>query len=213
MMQRRQCSAALLTAGLLGFSGFAQAQVRTGPVLVLGDSLSAEYGLLRGRGWVALLEKELAARKRPITVVNASISGDTTSGGLARLSRLLDKHAPSVVVLELGGNDALRGLPLDMTERNLASMLVQCKAAHAKVVLLGMQVPPNYGPRYATQFSELYARLARTHQARLVPQFLKQVADAPDPLKWFQADSIHPNEAAQPRLLANVMPELSTLLP
>jgi acyl-CoA thioesterase-1 len=213
MVQRRQCSVALLTAALQGLSGLAQARQPAGPILVLGDSLSAEYGLIRGRGWVSLLEKELSRRTPALSVVNASISGDTTSGGLARLPRLLKTHTPQVVVLELGGNDALRGLPLDMTEKNLASMLLQCKAANAKVVLLGMQVPPNYGARYATQFSELYARLARAHQARLVPQFLKQVADAPDPLQWFQSDRIHPNEAAQPRLLANVLPELRPLLP
>ena len=133
-------------------------------VLIVGDSLSAEYGLKRGTGWVALLEKQLALEKKPAKVVNASISGDTTSGGRSRLNALLTKHKPSVVVIELGGNDALRGLPLDMTEANLTAMTQAAKKAGAKVLLLGMQVPPNYGGAYGATFSGLFNKVAKAEK-------------------------------------------------
>nr|WP_239024292.1 arylesterase [Ramlibacter humi] len=181
-------------------------------VLVVGDSLSAEYGLQRGTGWVPLLEKKLVAEKVPARVVNASISGDTTSGGRSRLASLLTQHQPSVVVLELGGNDALRGLPLDMTRANLAAMTEAAKRAGARVLLLGMQLPPNYGADYGRKFAGLYEQVAREQQAALVPFFLKGVADIADPTKLFQADRIHPNEQAQATMLANVWPELRKLL-
>ena len=181
-------------------------------ILVLGDSLSAEYGLARGSGWVALLQKQLAKDKPGVEVINASISGDTTSGGRSRLPALLKRHQPSHVVIELGGNDALRGLPMTMTQENLLTMTQQAQAAGAKVLLLGMQMPPNYGPEMARQFEAAYVEVAKSQKAALVPFFLKGVGDDPDPLKWFQADRIHPNEAAQPRLLANVWPILKKLI-
>ena len=181
-------------------------------ILVLGDSLSAEYGLARGSGWVALLQKQLAAEKPGVQVINASISGDTTSGGRSRLPALLQRHQPSHVVIELGGNDALRGLPMAMTEGNLLEMTKQSKSTGAQVLLLGMQMPPNYGPDMARQFEAAYAQVAKSQKAALVPFFLKGVGDDPDPLKWFQPDRIHPNEAAQPRLLANVWPTLKKQL-
>ncbi|WP_439126706.1 arylesterase [Ramlibacter humi] len=201
-----------IAAGLAGaFAGMASA-ASPATVLVVGDSLSAEYGLQRGTGWVPLLEKKLVAEKVPARVVNASISGDTTSGGRSRLASLLTQHQPSVVVLELGGNDALRGLPLDMTRANLAAMTEAAKRAGARVLLLGMQLPPNYGADYGRKFAGLYEQVAREQQAALVPFFLKGVADIADPTKLFQADRIHPNEQAQATMLANVWPELRKLL-
>ena len=181
-------------------------------ILVLGDSLSAEYGLARGTGWVALLQKQLATEKPGVQVINASISGDTTSGGRSRLPALLQRHQPSHVVIELGGNDALRGLPMTMTQDNLLTMTRQAQAAGAKVLLLGMQMPPNYGPEMARQFEAAYAQVAKSQKAALVPFFLKVVGDDAEPLKWFQADRIHPNESAQPQLLANVWPALKKQL-
>jgi len=181
-------------------------------ILVVGDSLSAEYGLRRGTGWVPLLEKQLSSDKKAVKVINASISGDTTSGGRSRLGALLTRHKPTIVVIELGGNDALRGLPLDMTEVNLTAMTQAAKKAGAKVLLLGMQVPPNYGAAYGATFSALFGKVANAEQVALMPFFLKGVADVPDVSSQFQADRIHPNEQAQPKMLANVWPELKKLL-
>lgn len=181
-------------------------------ILVVGDSLSAEYGLRRGTGWVALLEQRLAKEKIAGKVVNASISGDTTSGGRSRLPALLRQHKPTHVVLELGGNDALRGLPLANTETNLAEMTRAAQQAGAKVLLVGMHVPPNYGSEYADRFSGLFEKVAKQHKAGVVPFFLKGVADGPDPLRLFQADRIHPKEEAHATMLANVWPELKKLL-
>ena len=179
---------------------------------MVGDSLSAEYGLERGSGWVALLEQRLQREKIAVPVVNASISGDTTSGGRSRLPALLTQHKPSVVVLELGGNDALRGLPLSMTQANLAAMAQAAKAAGARVLILGMQVPPNYGQKYASDFAGLFASVAKAEGAALVPFFLAGVADGPEADKLFQPDRIHPNAQAQPRMLDNVWPALRPLL-
>ena len=181
-------------------------------ILIIGDSLSAEYGLRRGTGWVPLLDKQLSAEKSTAKVVNASISGDTSSGGRSRLAALLKTHKPSIVVIELGGNDALRGLPLDMTEANLLAMTQAAKKAGAKVLLLGMQVPPNYGAAYAATFAGLFAKVAKAENTALMPFFLAGVADVPDVAAQFQADRIHPNEQAQPKMLANVWPELKKLL-
>ena len=181
-------------------------------ILVVGDSLSAEYGLTRGTGWVALLQKQVMQEKPGTEVINASISGDTTSGGRSRLPALLNKHRPTHVIIELGRNDALRGLPMAMTQGNLLDMTQKAKAAGAQVLLLGMQMPPNYGPEMARQFEAAYAQVAKSQKAALVPFFLKGIGDDPDPLKWFQADRIHPNEAAQPRMLANVWPTLKKQL-
>ena len=179
---------------------------------MVGDSLSAEYGLERGSGWVALLEQRLKREKIAVPVVNASISGDTTSGGRSRLPALLAQHKPSIVILELGGNDALRGLPLSMTQANLAAMAQAAKAAGARVLILGMQVPPNYGQKYASDFAGLFAIVAKAEGAALVPFFLAGVADGPEADKLFQPDRIHPNAQAQPRMLDNVWPALRPLL-
>jgi len=179
---------------------------------VLGDSISAEYGLPRGTGWVALLQKQLDQSHPGTVVVNASISGETTSGGRTRLPALLRQHQPMHVLIELGGNDALRGLSLAMTGDNLTFMARAAKAAGAQVLLLGMQMPPNYGAEVTRQFAALFPATARATGVALVPFFLKGVGDDPDPTRWFQADRIHPNEAAQPRLLANVWPELKKQL-
>ncbi len=180
---------------------------------MVGDSLSAEYGLKRGSGWVALLGQRLNQERIPAQVVNASISGDTTSGGRARLPALLQQHRPTHVVIELGGNDALRGLPLAMTEDNLVQMVKASKASGARVLLLGMQVPPNYGSDYAQRFARVFGSVAMTQRVPLVPFFLKGVADVPHAASLFQTDRIHPNEAAHPLMLANVWPELRKLLP
>ncbi len=204
------------TLSLLAFAcGGLVSPVFAGPaprILVVGDSISAEYGLTRGSGWVALLQKKLTQEKPGTEVINASISGETTSGGRSRLATLLQKHQPSHVIIELGGNDALRGLPLAMTQDNLQTMVAQSQAAGAQVLLLGMQMPPNYGPEATRQFAAMYAQIAQKQRVTLVPFFLKGVGDDPDPLKWFQADRIHPNEAAQARLLANVWPLLKKQL-
>ncbi len=181
-------------------------------LLVVGDSLSAEYGLARGTGWVALLEKRLAQEKLSATVVNASISGDTTSGGRSRLAGLLKQHHPTHVILELGGNDALRGLPLAMTQTNLGEMARASKAAGAKVLIAGMQVPPNYGRQYSDDFFGLFKTVAQAEGTALVPFLLKGVADVPQAETLFQADRIHPREAAHPTMLANVWTVLKPLL-
>ncbi len=212
-MERRHFIAALAASLFVGLSPAAlQAQAAGKPILVVGDSLSAEYGLKRGTGWVALLEKRLAANKLPGNVVNASISGDTTSGGRSRLPALLAQHKPSVVVIELGGNDALRGLPLQMTEDNLAQMTQAAQKAGAKVLLVGMQVPPNYGTDYANRFGGLFEKVGKAYKASVVPFFLKGVADGADPLRMFQRDRIHPAEEAHPLMLDNVWPELRKLV-
>jgi acyl-CoA thioesterase I len=182
-------------------------------ILIVGDSLSAEYGLQRGSGWVALLEERLQQEKINARVVNASISGDTTSGGRSRLPGLLQQHQPSHVVIELGGNDALRGLPLGMTEGNLQTMSRAATASGAKVLLVGMQVPPNYGRSYTESFAALFERVAKAEKNALVPFFLKGVADTPQSESLFQADRIHPNEKAQAIMLANVWPVLRSQLP
>jgi acyl-CoA thioesterase I len=181
-------------------------------ILVVGDSLSAEYGLARGTGWVALLEKKLLAEKIQAKVVNASISGDTTSGGRSRLPALLAQHKPTHVIIELGGNDALRGLPMTMTADNLSSMTDAAQKTGAKVLLLGMQLPPNFGADYGKQFANTFEKVATAKKAGLVPFFLKGVADVPDSIKMFQPDRIHPMAAAHPTMLANVWPELKKQL-
>jgi acyl-CoA thioesterase-1 len=181
-------------------------------VLIVGDSLSAEYGLRRGSGWVALLQAQIDAQGPAARVVNASISGDTTSGGRSRLAALLRQHQPKVVIIELGGNDALRGLPLTMTQDNLSDMTRRSKAAGARVLLLGMEMPPNYGTQYSESFKRVFTQVAQAQAVALVPFFLTGVADAKDPLALFQSDRIHPNEQAQPIMMRNVWPSLRRLL-
>lgn len=199
-------------AGCYGARASAQAEPAARTILIVGDSLSAEYGLKRGTGWAALLEQRLAREKIAARVVNASVSGDTTSGGRSRLPALLAREKPTHVVIELGGNDALRGLPLAMTEDNLTAMTRAAQAAGARVLLVGMQVPPNYGTDYARQFAGVFARVATANKAAVVPFFLKGVADGADPLRLFQPDRIHPREEAHPIMLDNVWPELRKLL-
>jgi acyl-CoA thioesterase-1 len=215
-LKHRHFNALLLLAVSWGFCFGAQAQTPSSNspvVLIVGDSLSAEYGLRRGSGWVALLQAELDRQGPAARVVNASISGDTTSGGRSRLAALLRQHRPQVVVIELGGNDALRGLPLTMTQDNLSDMTRQAKAAGARVLLLGMEMPPNYGTQYREAFKRVYTQVAKTQSVALVPFFLTGVADAKDPLVLFQSDRIHPNEQAQPIMMRNVWPALRRLLP
>ena len=181
-------------------------------VLIVGDSLSAEYGLTRGTGWVDLMAQQAKKESIDVKWVNASISGDTTSGGVTRLPSLLKLHQPSLVVIELGGNDALRGLDMGMTQANLMSMVKASQSAGAKVLVIAMQVPPNYGANYLKQMSAAYEKVRQNSGAQLNQQFLKGVADDPDPLKWFQADRIHPNEKAQPMMMRNVWPQLKKML-
>ena len=178
-------------------------------ILIVGDSLSAEYGLSRGAGWVSLLEKRLLSNQSPWSVANASISGETTAGGQTRLTNLLKTHQPQVVIIELGANDALRGLQLQATEKNLRLMIQTSKKAGAKVLLLGMRIPPNYGADYSNQFFSLFAKLANSEQIEYVPFFLEKVADKAE---LFQADRIHPNAQAQSILLENVWPKLKPML-
>jgi acyl-CoA thioesterase I len=202
----------LLGLGLAGLAPSPASAQGSRPLLVLGDSLSAEYGLQRGQGWVALLEARLVKEKLALKVVNASISGDTTSGGRSRLPALLKQHQPSVVVIELGGNDALRGLPLQSTQDNLSAMASAAKAAGAKVLIAGMAVPPNYGRQYGQDFFNLFGTVARAQGAALVPFLLAGVADIADADAMFQPDRIHPKAEAHPRMLDNVWPVLLPLL-
>jgi acyl-CoA thioesterase-1 len=182
------------------------AYAETPAILVFGDSISAGYGLARvERGWVALLQAKVKSEGYGYEVVNASVSGETTAGGLARLPRALAVHHPAVVILELGGNDGLRALPIDQMRANLSRMSDLARGAGAKVLLLGMRMPPNYGPQYTEQFSAVYTDLARDKHIPVVPFFLASVALHPD---LMQADGLHPDEAAQPLLLTAMWPAL-----
>ncbi|MGZ0783900.1 arylesterase [Pseudomonas saponiphila] len=180
-----------------------------GTVLIVGDSISAAFGLDTREGWVALLEKRLKDQGFSDKVVNASVSGDTSAGGQARLPALLAAHKPQVVILELGGNDGLRGQPPQQLQQNLASMIDSAQADGAKVLLLGMQLPPNYGVRYTRAFAQVYSQLASDKQVALVPFFLEGVGGHPE---LMQADGLHPAAAAQGKLLENVWPTLKPLL-
>ncbi|AZE06451.1 MULTISPECIES: arylesterase [Pseudomonas] len=180
-----------------------------GTVLIVGDSISAAFGLDTRQGWVALLEQRLKSEGFDDKVVNASISGDTSAGGQARLPALLAEHKPELVILELGGNDGLRGQLPTQLQQNLASMIDSSKASGAKVLLLGMQLPPNYGVRYTQAFAEVYRKLANEKNVALVPFFLEGVGGNPE---LMQADGIHPAVAAQGKLLENVWPTLKPLL-
>ena len=206
-------SAALLAAWLGPVAAADAATANEQTILVVGDSLSAEYGLARGTGWVALLEKRLAEQHIAAKVVNASISGDTTSGGRSRLAPLLAAHHPNVVVIELGGNDALRGLPLQSSEDNLTAMVKMAQASGAKVLIVGMQVPPNYGSDYTRKFAGVFEKVAASTKAAVMPFLLRGVADtASDSIANFQADRIHPLASQHPKMLDNVWPELRKLL-
>ena len=197
----------LMSAGL---ALYCLAQSATaGTVLIVGDSISAGFGLNTRDGWASLLQTRLRQEGFDDKVVNASISGDTSAGGQARLPALLAAHTPEVVVLELGGNDGLRGQPPAQLRQNLAAMIDQSRQAGAKVLLLGMQLPPNYGVRYTTAFAEVYKELAKDKQVALVPFFLEGVGGVPE---LMQADGIHPAQGAQQRLLENAWPALKPLL-
>lgn len=197
----------LLLSFILAHPGLAHSASKN--LLVLGDSLSAEYGIARGTGWVPLLEKRLAEEKIQASVINASISGETTSGGRSRLPALLEKNRPSIVIIELGANDALRGLPIEATEDNLRAMIRAAKKAQASVLLVGMQIPPNYGADYAKRFAGVYPKLAKEFKLPLVPFLFEGVVDKPE---LFQSDRIHPTAQAQPIMLNTVWTQLKPML-
>ena len=180
-----------------------------GTVLVVGDSISAAFGLDTRQGWVALLEQRLNEEGFTHKVVNASISGDTSAGGAARLPALLTEHQPELVIVELGGNDGLRGQPPAQLQQNLAAMVQQSQTIGAKVLILGMQLPPNYGVRYTTAFADVFPKVANETGSALVPFMLEGVGGVPG---LMQSDGIHPTAEAQPRLLDNVWPTLKPLL-
>ncbi len=191
-------------------TGASAAPAAAGTILVFGDSISAAFGISPpDKGWVSLLQARLQKEGYGYRVINASVSGETTAGGLARLPRALGLHHPDIVLLELGGNDGLRALPVTATRSNLAEMARLCRAAGATVVLLGMRIPPNYGAQYTEEFHATYATIAREQHLSLVPFLLQDIALTP---ALMQADGIHPNENGQPRLLDNVWPVLKPLL-
>ncbi len=207
----------VLAALRLGFAAFvlclictaAPAYSASKTLLVLGDSLSAEYGLPRGSGWVALLQQRLRTEKFDINIVNASISGETTAGGISRLSSLLTPHQPALVLSELGGTDASRGLSLAATQANLREMSALVTASGAKLILVGMRVPPNYGVDYSKRFAAMYQGLGKEKNIRLVPFLLQGLEDTE---QFFQPDRIHPNQRAQPLMMENVWQVLKPLL-
>jgi acyl-CoA thioesterase-1 len=192
---------------LLAASGAALCAEKS--ILVLGDSLSAAYGIPQARGWVALLAERLKRERPDYIVVNASVSGDTSSGGAARVQKSLQQHNPSVVIVELGANDGLRGLPIGQMKVNLGRIIEQAQKAGARVLLAGMKLPPNYGPEYTQAFEAAYAELAKRYETALVPFLLEDFATQP---ALFQADRIHPTEAAQPLMLERVWERLKPLL-
>ncbi len=195
----------LLMSVIVGTTTTAQA----GTVLVVGDSISAGYGMPTSKVWVKLLEARLVQKGYAHPVVNASVSGDTSAGGLSRLPSLLRQHRPAIVVLELGGNDGLRGMPVKVTRQNLTQMVRMAKRSGAQVLLLGIDVPPNYGPKYAKEFRDVYPGVARNTGAKLLPAFLAAVGTDPD---LMQADGIHPNSLAQPLLVDALWPVLEPML-
>jgi acyl-CoA thioesterase-1 len=210
MLRRFRGLCSRLLALLLALFALHLIQAAPAPtIVVLGDSLSAAYGIRVDEGWVSLLQKRLTSQGYGYRVVNASVSGETTAGGLARLPRALELHRPSIVILELGGNDGLRGLSLDQMRQNLDAMIRRSQSAGAKVLLAGMRVPPNYGPTYTQKFHALYDDLARRYRVPLVPFLMKDVA-LDEAL--MQADGIHPNARGQPILLDAVWPVLKPLL-
>ncbi|MGF6274899.1 acyl-CoA thioesterase-1 [Massilia sp. UYP11] len=178
-------------------------------VLVVGDSLSAEYGIARGAGWVALLERKLQRENIAARVVNASISGETTSGGRARLPALIKQHRPDIVVIELGANDGLRGLPVPSAEANLRAMIAMAQETKARVLLVGMRMPPNYGRAYTERFFNMFETVAKSTRSALVPFMLEGVADKP---ALFQQDRLHPTAQAHPIILDNIWPQFAALI-
>ena len=205
-----QVLVSLIVTSLVAFPAAARLiKPATQTIVVFGDSLSAGYGLQANESWVSLLQARLNQQKLAYNVINASISGETTSGGLARFSEALATHKPSIVILELGANDGLRGLPINEMRSNLNKIILQAKAAKAKVLLIGMKIPPNYGQKYSRDFSASYAILAKQHKIKLVPFLLEGVAGKPS---LIQDDGLHPIAAAQPKLLDNVWAQLKGLL-
>lgn len=198
-----------LAALVLGLFAATAAPAEPLRILVVGDSLSAAYGIPLEASWVHLLETRLSERPGTHEVVNAAISGDTTRGGLARLPQLLERHDPDLVILELGGNDGLRGVPPEEIRGNLSRMVAMVQAHGARVLLVGIRIPPNYGPAYTSAFEAVFPAVAERHDVPLVPFLLEGVAGDPE---LMQADGIHPQAAAQPRILANVWPHLRPLL-
>jgi acyl-CoA thioesterase-1 len=202
----------LLCVSLLSFSFVAcisQANAANPKILVYGDSLSAAYGVAKSQGWVAFLQKKLVDQHFQYDVINASISGETTSGGLTRLTTTLAKTKPNIIILELGANDGLRGLPVKEMAANLNAMITQSKKANVKILLIGMRIPPNYGPKYAESFSNTYPRLSQQHKVSLVPFMLENIAAKP---KLIQDDGLHPNALGQPTMLDNIWPKLQLML-
>lgn len=191
---------------VFGLSGLLVGMAHAATILVLGDSLSAGYGLQRDQGWVDLLSKKVAGQHQ---VVNASVSGETSAGGRSRVAALLQQHRPGIVIVELGGNDALRGLSLNTTTDNLSAIVQLSQQAGAKVLLVGMQMPANYGKAYNEKFSAVYRQVSEQRQVRLMPLFLAPLAGKREA---FQADGIHPVAAAQPLLLEAIWPYLKPLL-
>lgn len=197
-----------INLNLLAFESV-QAKTNQATILIVGDSLTAEYGLSKGKGWASLFANWLKQEKYPYRVMNASISGDTTSGGKSRLPDALKQNQPTIVIIALGGNDMLRGLPLPMTEQNLRAMIIQSQQAKAQVILFSMQAPPNYGKAFQTKFDALYANLAKEFKLPAPPFLLEGFATKRE---WFQNDNIHPTEAAQPTMLNNVLPTIKPFL-
>jgi len=209
LVTKRSFVAALLCLSLPALGSTAAQPAAAPKILVLGDSVSAGYGLANGEGWVTLLQNRLRAQGYGYRVVNASVTGETTAGGLTRLPRALGLHTPKIVIIELGGNDGLRGLPLETSRANLQKMIDASKAAGAKVLLLGMKIPPNYGPRYADEFERMFGELARKNRIAFEPFFLEKIALVED---MMQDDGIHPTAKAQAPMLDALWPALKPLL-
>ena len=194
----------------MGFVAWSLPAFATTPkILIYGDSLSAAYGIPQQQGWAALLKEKLAQEKLTYEVINASISGETTDSGLTRLASTIKQVKPSFIILELGANDGLRGLPINNMRNNLNAMIQLCKKSGIKVLLIGMRIPPNYGVKYSEAFSQTYVQLAKQHKVALVPFMLQSVAARPE---LIQSDGLHPNTLGQAIILENIWPELRTLL-
>ena len=200
----------VLSLCFMGFVAWCMPAFATNPKIVIyGDSLSAAYGIPQQQGWTALLQKKLTQEKLTYEVINASISGETTDSGLTRLASTIRQLKPKIIILELGANDGLRGLPINNMRENLSAMIQLCKKSGIKVLLIGMKIPPNYGVKYTEAFSQTYEQLAKQHKVALVPFMLENVAARPE---LIQTDGLHPNTLGQPIMLENIWPELRKLL-
>jgi acyl-CoA thioesterase-1 len=200
----------LLSLFFLNFVAWSAPTLAENPkIMIYGDSLSAAYGIPQQQGWVSLLQKKLASEHYQYEVINASISGETTSGGVSRINNALKQVKPSIVIIELGANDGLRGLPIQEMTTNLETIIQQSKESGAKLLLVGMRIPPNYGPQYTKLFSQSYVKLSQAHQIPLVPFMLENIAAKAN---LIQDDGLHPNAVAQPMVLDNIWPHLKKLL-